>query len=206
MGGLPFGLAGLEGSLGAAAEDGTGFKFLLFNGLAVVLDSCQLFAGGVEEAGFALFVEAEEVELAHLVADVGGLGGKEILFGVAGLPGGGLGTEQGQDAVGDGADVLQGPGDLRQGMDEESFGAAFGVPVGLEFFEVASEILLKMFGDEGGMAGEAMLNGIHADFAFSFLRARAGGQERVELVGVDLCVGGGARHDGFSLNGECTAL
>ena len=106
-------VAGLPVGRGGLTSGGGFFELFELTGFAFGLNLDELAAGGVEETHFALFVNAEEVDLMKVVGEIGGLSEFEVEDGVAVIFEMVLkGADHGEDGLAFGADLLRGPGDF----------------------------------------------------------------------------------------------
>ena len=108
-------------------EAGGGFELDLGLSFALGLEGAELDEGFVELAGEAVLVQGEDGELADVVG--GAYGGGE---GVVGLGVAGLGAvdvvvqAEGEEVGFHGADAVEAPGSVGQGLGEVGFGGALG--------------------------------------------------------------------------------
>jgi len=158
----------LDGGCGFSGFGGfCGFALGFLICFAFGLDLDQFAAGGVEEAGFSVFVDAESVEVFDIFRGVGGLRESVVQLGISfAWDVVGFGAHHGHDVGGLGSHLLRGPGDVAQGLDEDLFGDAFWAVFGAEVFEVAAEGFLFVVGDDHDVAGVAVLESVHAGFLF----------------------------------------
>jgi hypothetical protein len=70
------------------------------------------------------------------------------------------------------------------------FGGSGRVVLGLESFEQLAELLVIFGGEDGGLGGEAVAEGIEADGGAAYGSSGARGEPGVPAVGVDLFLGG----------------
>jgi hypothetical protein len=90
----------------------------------------------------------------------------------------------------DAAQALEAPGGHDYLVDEQVFGGAGGLVLGLESFESFLELFLILVGEDCGFGGEAVTQSVEADGGASLGSARAGAFLGVLPVGVDLSLGG----------------
>ncbi len=160
-------------------EEGGGvFEIALLALAALGLDGAELSERFLELAGEALRVEAEGGEGAVGVDDVEGHGwmSRDQWAGC-----GGAGEELGFEE----RDAVEAPGGVGELVDELGLGGGGGVVLGEELLEVVlvgGEIL---GGEDGGAAGEAVLEGVEGRAVFAGVGAGAGG-----VLGVGAVDGG----------------
>ena len=131
----------------------------------------------MEEAHFAVFVDAEEVDLFGVEVDGAGTGDGGADFGCVGFiyPRPVAVAGDGEGVAGCGAELLGGIGDFGEGLDHELFGGPDGAVFRAEGFEVLLVSFHFVFLQDAGLASEGVLHGVHGDYAFTFRGDRTGG-------------------------------
>lgn len=137
----------------------------------VFLDDAELLEGGLQDAGEALFVEAEELEAEKLAVQlVWGTGIRvAIVFD---------GEETGFERL----DAIEAPLGIGHGLGELGFKCAIGLEVGVEIFGEEAVGFGVFGGEKDEVTGQAVAEGVEAGGAFAGTGAGASGMLRVLAV------------------------
>ena len=166
-------------------EDRGVAEVALFALAAVGLEVAKLGEGLLELAREALRVEAQGGEGAMGVDDVkrhgwvgigGGVGGRIL----------GAGEELGFEE----RNAVEAPGGVGEFVDELGFGGGGGQVLGEELLDVAVEGGKVLGGEDGGAAGEAVLEGVEGGAVFAGGGPGAGGVQGVGAIYVGAMDGG----------------
>jgi len=143
-------------------EQGQGFFELAREALAVEAEGGESLGVGVEDVGDAQ-------GFAHLV---GGFVMPQILMDDA----------DGEQIGFDRGDAVESPGGVGEGLDEVSFGGAFGLVFGREGAEVSFVGFVILGGHDDDLAGEAVTESVEGGASFALGCSGAGGEQRVTAI------------------------
>ena len=176
-------------------EEGGGVLHLRgFARAALSLDGVEAFESLLKLAGEALRVDAEVGEVAGLGAEGEGGGERGVNLRIGGVDGVLVfGESEGKEVGFEGGDAVESPGGVGDFMDELFFEGAFGLEVVEEFLSVELVGGEVVGGEDDGVAGESVAEGIEGAFGWLLRGGRVGGRV---IGGGGLVVGVEGLHDG----------
>ena len=125
-------------------------------------------------------------------AGTGGVVGESARTGVEGggiFVAGELRHAEAEQAGFKGAHAAQAPGGHGHLLDEKGFRGSGGLVFGEEGVEQFLEFRGIFVGEDGGLGGEAVAEGVERDGGATFRSARAGGELGIATIGVKLALG-----------------
>jgi len=182
--------------LGLFGQIGFGIRLRsrIFSGRVGGLEALEFFQRFIKGPFDARLVAKEVFDGARVLGVLAEDEGQALLFGQAGVLALEFGAEVAEAEVEqaglDAAQAGETPGGHDHLLDEEIFGGSGGVMLGFEGFEQLAELLVIFGGEDGGLGGEAVAEGIEADGGAAFWSSGSRGELGVPAVGVDLFLGG----------------